>query len=252
MTPDNPLGGDAFEGLAQLDADDPRPGYECFGGPAGESDLQIPAMQIGQWVPGQGGGDFPAGTGIKVPAGSKIVMQMHYNVPPGNTASDRTEVQLKFDTSVEKEAAFAPWLDVAWVAGLMPIPAFEPDVVHSKTGDPRPFFSAFVGDTDVSQGFRIHSAMLHLHKLGTRAHVEIHRADGSKQTILSISSYDFNWQRLYELETPIEFYPGDQLSVECHWANTPEQREGGMPVEVNWGEGSVDEMCVANLYVSEP
>ncbi len=251
VTPDNVLGQAAFDGLAQLDADDPRPGYECFGGPAGESDLQIPAMQIGQWVPGQGGGDFPAGTGIKVPPGSKVVLQMHYNLSLGAGAADQTELLMKIDSTVDREAAFAPWLNVAWVDGGMSIPAFQ-STTHTHTGDPRGWFSIFAGDTDVSNGFRIHGAMLHMHKLGTAASVSVIRQDGSREVILSISDYDFNWQRLYELAEPVDFLPGDELSVECHWENTPERQGGAMPVDVNWGEGSGEEMCVANLYVSEP
>lgn len=253
ITPDNPLGEMAFDSLADLDAADDAPGYECFGGPAGESGLQIPAQQIGQWVPGQGGGDFPAGTGIEVPPGSKVVLQMHYN---GTQGSDLTEVDLKLDSSVELSAAFAPWLNIKWVFGDMEIPAFEKEVVHEITADPRDFFDSFVGGVPLDDGFTIHAVMMHMHKLGVHGFVALERASGEQEVLLEISDYDFHWQRLYQLATPVDFRPGDKLTVRCEWDNSAANQDatGGemsAPLDVNWGEGSGDEMCVANMYITE-
>ena len=52
----------------QLDDADPAPGYVCFGGPGGPNG-GADAQWLGAWAPGTLGNDFPAGTGIKVPAG---------------------------------------------------------------------------------------------------------------------------------------------------------------------------------------
>ncbi len=71
VRPDNPLGESVFDSLAQLDSEDPEPGYKCFGGPGGESGLQIPAQQIGSWVPGSGGGTFRPGVESKSHLGQK-------------------------------------------------------------------------------------------------------------------------------------------------------------------------------------
>jgi hypothetical protein len=256
VTPDNPLGPEVFDELAALDAAEPEPGYTCFGGPSGDSELNVPAQQLGQWVPGQGGGDFPGGTGILVPAGSKIVLQMHYNLLSG-VAPDHTMLDVMIDSAVDKPAGFAPWLDVNWVFGSMDIPAGEPEVVHNLTDDPRDFFTTFIPHVDTSQGFLVHAVMLHMHKLGVSGTVAIERQDGTRDVLLSVSRYDFNWQRLYQFVEPIQFHPGDKLTVECRWNNSPEHQPviDGMkqaPRHVNWGEGTYDEMCVGNLYVSEP
>jgi hypothetical protein len=255
VTPDNPLGAQVFDELAELDAAEPDPGYTCFGGPSGDSDLPIVAMQLGQWVPGQGGGDFPAGTGIEVPAGSKVVLQMHYNLLAG-TAPDLTQLEIMMADAVDRPGAFAPWLNVGWVFGGMKIPPGQADVVYGITDDPRPFFEQMIGDVDTTQGFLVHAIMLHMHKLGMSGVVAIERQDGTRDVLLSISRYDFNWQRLYQLAEPVEFKNGDKLTVECRWNNGPENQPviDGMqqaPREVNWGEGTFDEMCVGNLYISE-
>ena len=49
----------------------------------------------------------------------------------------------------------------------------------------------------------------------------------------------------YQLSSPVEFYDGDQLSLTCTFDNTAEGAE-----RTNWGEGTDDEMCVANLYIT--
>jgi mono/diheme cytochrome c family protein len=255
VTPDNPLGAGVFDSLAALDAADEKPGYECFGGPSGDSELPIPAAQLGQWVPGQGGGDFPAGTGIEVPAGSKVVLQMHYNLNSG-PAPDLTKLDIMLGEPVDRPAAFAPWLNTSWVFGGMEVPAGNAAVVHELTGDPRGFFKQFIGNVDTTNGFLVHAIMIHMHKLGVSGEVAIERADGSHDTLLSVSRYDFNWQRLYQLAEPVAFHDGDELTVRCHWDNGPDNQPiiDGMkqaPRTVNWGEGTGDEMCVGNLYISE-
>ncbi|MFO0550988.1 MAG: monooxygenase [Polyangiaceae bacterium] len=245
VSPDNPLGQTAFDVLADLDTQDPEPGYKCFGGPAGDAGIPIPAQQIGQWVPGQGGGDFPDGTGIEVPAGSKVVLQMHYSLPNGNDqmASDMSQISFKVDSSVAHPAAFAPWLDAGWVAGGMEIPAHQKDVRHSKQDDPRNFFSDFIGSVDTTDGFRIYGVMLHMHKLGRGGTVTLIHEDKTEETLLAIEDWQFNWQRHYTFAEPVDFKPGDELRVECIWDNNTDK-------DVNWGEGTVDEMCVGNLYIS--
>lgn len=256
VRPDNPLGEGVFDSLAQLDAEDPEPGYTCFGGPGGGSGLDIPAQQMGQWVPGQGGGDFPAGTGIKVPPGSKVVLQVHYSIGTGEIPSDLTTIDLKIDKQVDRMAAFAPWLDPVWTGGEMPIPAGEKDVMFGRSGDPRGFFKLFIADMDIAAGFEIHAVSLHMHKLGQSATVRMKKQGGKEQTLLSIQDWDFNWQRLYQLEEPVTFEKGDELTVECHFDNSQENQPvvDGVkqpPKDANWGEGTSDEMCVDNNYIVE-
>ncbi len=256
LSPNAPLADDAFKGLAELDAKEDGPGYTCYGGPSGASGLKVPIQQIGQWVPGMQGMDFPAGTGIPAPAKSRIVLQVHYSMefaPPG---PDKTSLEFKLDSKVERKAAFAPWLDLVWPLGNMPIAAGDQVASHIKTDDPREFWKIFTGDMDTSQGFVIHSALLHMHTLGSTAHTAIERADGSEQMILRVPHYDFDWQRIYVLDKPLTFVPGDKLTVRCQWDNGPANQvkingKVRTPADVNWGEGTLDEMCVANLYISE-
>jgi len=59
----------------QLDNDDPDSGYSCFGGPG-----FTPQSGLGGWAPGMQAQFFPDGVGVRVPAGARVVMQVHYNL----------------------------------------------------------------------------------------------------------------------------------------------------------------------------
>ena len=68
------------------DTADPRPGWECFGGPGLPStsrnalDGLDAAPWLAGWAPGGRENVFGDGYGVPVPAGSRIVVQMHYNL----------------------------------------------------------------------------------------------------------------------------------------------------------------------------
>jgi len=256
IPPDSIFGASLFDKLDEWQDLDELPGYTCFGGPSGDG-TQIPVQQVSQWVPGAQGGDFPEGTGIQIKPGSKIVLQVHYNTLAAGPEPDLTSVKLRVDAEVERRGGFAPWLDVSWPAGGMHI-APGAVVTHSAQGDPRPIVTALglIGEVNLDDGMWIHTIMLHLHLLGTAGRL-YHIHAGGEELLLDVPRYDFHWQREYHLLTPRFFAPGDEIRVECDYDNSPENvlrrfGPGASPIDVVWGEGTNDEMCVANLYVSEP
>ena len=66
-------------------------GWSCFGGIGVDSGQ--PALDdapwISAWAPGWGSGRLPEGTGVSLPKGSLVVMQVHYNLVNGG-APDRS------------------------------------------------------------------------------------------------------------------------------------------------------------------
>jgi len=251
--PDGVMGESVFDTLAAWEDLDDEPGYTCYGGPGGDSSTQVPAQQLGQWVPGMGDLAFPMGAGIEVPPGSKVVLQLHYFHPDGDTQVDQTGLGIELEDSVSLAGAFAPWLSGVWPTGGMEIPAGEAHVEHTTEGDPRTFFEFLVGGLDLSAGFDVHSALFHMHQLGVRGELEVTHADGSSEVVVVVDPWDFNWQRVYQLEESIAFRDGDSLRVTCIYDNSADNpNTGGSPVDVNWGEGTQDEMCVGNLFVTVP
>ncbi len=168
IRPDGLMGESVFDSFAQWDADDPKLGYPCFGGPSGpDANVQVPIEQLAQWVPGGQGWDFPEGTGIEVPEGSKIILQLHYYAGVGiEDTADQTSIDLRLEENVQNIAGYAPWLNGSWPLGNMEIPAGDDQVSYEITGDPRSFFGLLNPNFNLDEGFRIHSMMLLMHRLG--------------------------------------------------------------------------------------
>ncbi len=239
-----------------LDAADAGPGFGCSLGMAAPT--QYPYQLLGGWAPGGYGGALPQGTGVKVPAGSHLVVQIHYHNPNRAPKPDLSRLDLQLADSVARPSTWLSILNPNWLTApdRFEIPAGKKDVRFTFTGDPRKNLAFVPGELDLSNGFVVHAAALHMHMLGTGGKLVIEHAGGSTEPLLSISRWNFMWQFGYQFASPATFGKDDQLMLQCRWdnsaANQPvmdgvQQR----PKLVRWGERSTDEMCVGYLYVSE-
>jgi hypothetical protein len=244
---------DSAELPAQWDAEDATPGYSCFGGPFGSRPQTFAVNLLTAWIPGYQGTTFPRGGGVLVEPGATIVMQLHYNLNNLPSAqADQTEVQFQLADAVTRRLAYQPMLDVAWVAGQMKIPANTTDVTHQYVADPRSFFKLLGSPLDTTNGFNLEAVMFHMHQLGKRGELWLEKADHRRIKVLDIPNWDFHWQNEYQLAEPLRFEPGDMLRVKCTFDNVDGRWGPGIPSrETNWGEGSTEEMCVANILSSE-
>lgn len=228
--------------FAALDAEDPDPGYLCYGGPGGDR-----PNWLGSWVPGSTAGALPAGSGLRVEPGAKIVVQMHYHTLPG-AGPDRTVLKIRTADAVERVATVAPFTNPGWVTGMTPmeIPAGAPEVVKSFSIDLSKALPLLAegNDLDPTRPLLLHSAAVHMHTLGVSGSIKVEHAAGGNDCALDIPRWDFNWQGSYQLTAPITVQPGDKLTLECKWDNSA----GDAPVY--WGEGTGDEMCLGVVYLT--
>ena len=203
---------------------------------------------LGGWAPGSPGGDFPAGTGIRVKAGSKLIVQMHYNtLELRDDIADQSTIELKIDDSVDKEAIAQFFTNPYWVRGGMPIRAGEKDASHAFEWD----LTTLVGGRTIN----VYTANLHMHRLGTSARLAVTHPNGQKTCLLDIPRWDFDWQRSYALKKPVTMKPGDKLSIRCNWDNSAANQpvidgKRAEPRKVNWGEGTADEMCLGSVLLT--
>ncbi len=229
-----------------LDAADPGPGYPCYGGPGGEASQK--AQWLGAWVPGTGGGEMPAGTGILVKPGSKIALQMHYHPLPG-ALPDQSTLKVRTAETVERPAYLLPLTNPGWLVDSPPmtIPAGAKDTVHSFEIDlGSAIFYLFPGSPfGIGKPVVAHAAGVHMHTLGTRASLTVERGDTS-ECLVDVPRWDFNWQGTYDLTGSTVVEPTDKIRLECHFDNSA----GDQPLK--WGEGTGDEMCLGMIYVSAP
>jgi Copper type II ascorbate-dependent monooxygenase, C-terminal domain len=237
---------------------DSTPGYSCYGGPSLTGDDQIPANFLAGWVPGSGGSALPAGTGVEIVPGARLILQVHYNLDNVRPAPDRSTVEFQLADSVAKRGSYVPLVDFRWLAirQTFRIQAGRKRNVHTVTLDPRSFLPFIGARIDVSNGFTIHSVLHHMHLLGKRGDIALVRANGRRVPLLSIRDWHFHWQREYQLARPEPFAPGDRLSLRCEHDNTAANQpfvngRRQRPRTIFWGENSTDEMCISFLYVTE-
>jgi hypothetical protein len=213
------------------DAEDGE-GWACFGGPGAGVDVSN-VRWLGSWAPGGQRGDFPAGTGIPMKAGSKLVLQVHINTAVEEPAPALVSVDVSVENEVEQPALIQPWTNPSWVfGGAMGIPANTDGVTH-EWGYKLP----------AQYAFKVHSSSLHMHTRGTAARLWVERKDGSEECLLGIDDWDFDWQRSYDLLDPMVLEEGDTLNISCTWDNPTDE-------DIYWGEGTGDEMCLGTMFVT--
>lgn len=230
------------ERVRKLDAEAEGPGYDCFG-----------STGVGSWLtsyePGGYPQDVPGGLGLQIKPGSLLVLQVHYNTL-NETGADQSSVQLAFEDEVDRIGRTSLFMNPSWLTGQMPIPANQSDVVHRYQGVP---FDLLLnpGEHD------IYAVDLHMHTLASSGSIGIVRAaDQSQEILLDIPSWAFEWQETYRFKQPVRLHAGDQLWVECHYDNTADKQlvvagKRLMPRDVNWGEGTTDEMCLGNVLLTK-
>lgn len=218
-------------------------GYTCFGGPTPDAATAVPPPQLGAWVPGSLPSVAREGRGVRIEAGSRIVMQVHYNTLEVSPGPDQTEVQLILDSEAPEiliETKPMPILDLE-------IPAGMSDVNHTRV---------FRNWND--EPMTITSLSAHMHLLGTQFSAHWTPAigeSGEPMCLLEIPRWDFQWQQGYArpVDDPVVLQPGEGIEVSCTYDNSVVNQPvvNGMqvdPRDVTWGEGTLDEMCI--LYIS--
>ena len=74
--------------------------------------------------------------------------------------------------------------------------------------------------------------------------------DGTREPLLSVPNYDFNWQMTYHLAEP-KFVPaGTTILVEGAFDNSPTNPDNPDPnASITWGDQSWEEMFIANMQM---
>ncbi len=238
--------------LEAMDAAEPGPGYTCFGG-AG-----VPANWVGSWVPGSDVSRLPEDTGIRIEPGSMMIVQMHYNTLSSGSAEDQTRVEFETRDQVARPGLTVPFTKLQWVTGTEPmhIPAGDPVVTHSYDL-PALLLKQRLDNLGLGVGdsFLVHNVGLHMHYLGTAGRLSVVRDDDQEDCMLDIDRWDFGWQGGYTLRDPMRIDGGDRLRISCTWDNSADNQpvvDGDIlpPQDVEWGEGTTDEMCLGVMYVT--
>jgi hypothetical protein len=257
-------------------------GWTCFGeGTLPHTPLADFAQTalLSNWSPGSGAVDFPKGTGYVIPAGSMVVMQVHYNLLAGHRAVKNSLVLHTVPLSTPLRPLHVQELEAppdlpcpAGVTGplcdraasladqgrrfgrtaVVEADGIEALCGHDASNPP-------VGDTASctwrlgSGGYLVRVAP-HMHLLGVGFSMVLDPGTPQARTVLQVPNYDFHHQRAYNLATPVRVTAGEPVRITCTYDPRLAQELPLLrkvpPHFVTWGDGSTDEMCVGVTWTS--
>ncbi|MYE11521.1 MAG: redoxin domain-containing protein [Gammaproteobacteria bacterium] len=180
---------------------------------------------LGGYVPGSVVRQYPPDTGTLLPAGARIVFQMHYT-PYGKAITDGSKLGIYLHDEPPKYQLGGTTL----VNTKIRIPPHAKAHSESKSE---------VLERDVL----LYSLLPHAHYRGKASDFVAHYPDGSSEVLLSVPNYDFNWQTSYVLRNPKMLPAGTRIVHTTTWDNSTQNPANPDPDrEVPWGLQSWDEM----------
>jgi hypothetical protein len=229
----------------KLDAAEEGAGYTCFGGPGFTPGID---SALGGWAPGLRARQMPEGVGLNLPAGARVVMQVHYSTA-GHGGHDHSEPEAQ--GSHADQTKFGLYFSKERVQRrLFFIPVFNP-LFRIPPGDTRHEVNArFIVPPLLDA--KAYFVVPHMHTLGREIQVELERFFAPPQPLIYINDWDFNWQGFYEFVEPVPIPALSSLHVKCTFDNSADnpRNPNNPPKAVTWGEQTSDEMCLAFLGVT--
>lgn len=258
-------------------------GWPCFGA-ASEPGLPVDQIlstpMLSVWTPGHGADVLPRDTGIALPAGSLVIMQVHYNLLAGDKPVKNSLVLHTVPISTPLKplkllVMYAP-PDIPCPVGITGplcnraaslanlaqrfgegavtfVNEVEAACGRNPSDPPEGDSTSCTWPIWTSGGYIVR-VQGHMHLLGRTFQMVLNPGTPGAKTILNIPDYNFDYQKAYNLSAPVAMGPGDKIEVSCTYDPTLAQElpilRKSPPHFVTWGEGSSDEMCTGLAWYS--
>jgi mono/diheme cytochrome c family protein len=242
--------------------------FPCFSNP------DIDVSLIAAWAPGAVPTTLPENSGMPIKPGARIVVQMHYH-PYGQTEVDQSSVALRLTSDRPDYEAMIALLgnfdshNMSKGTGLMPGAGDGGSPEFLIPAGARGHMETMVyKQLDVPIAVPVFAVANHMHYVGVDMKIEHTFSNTSaddRECLLQTPRWDFNWQRMYNYDVPIDdmptIRPGDELIMRCTYDNSMENEfvkdalaERGLPapIDVRLGEQTLDEMCLGVFGVLAP
>ena len=196
-----------------------------------------PGTLIATTAPGTNAMIYSPGDAMKVPAGSTLILQVHYTAN-GKGETDQSSVGMIFAKQPPQR-----------------------EIHNSAIMNPMMKIGAGVSDqaidtaVEFSQDSHITALFPHTHLRGKSWEYRLIYPDGRSQVILSVPKYDFNWQTYYIYSQPLAVPKGSRLEATAHYDNSVNNPSNPDPkIDVRWGEQTWQEMQYTGItyFVDQP
>jgi hypothetical protein len=170
----------------------------------------------------------------RIPAGSKLIFQVHYT-PNGTATTDQSEAAVSFadPANVANEVRITAGYNFQFL-----IPPGAPDYKITQ-------------QLRIAQDSLVFSLTPHMHYRGKSFKFTARYPEGGEEVLLDVPRYDFNWQNIYLLRQPKRLPEGTIVDMEAHYDNSADNPLNPDPTQgVHWGDQTWDEMMLGSLVVS--
>ncbi len=194
-----------------------------------DTNEELPSYErLANFAPGRNPWILEPGTVKVIPAGAKIVLEMHYTKATGKVEKDRSMVGLIF--------------------------AKEPPDKHLFThGIANMYFSIPPGAENhrvtacwtTKEDIHLQSMMPHMHLRGKAMEYKAFYPDGRSEVLLNVPNYSFSWQTVYCLKKPAALPKGTKIVVTAYFDNSAKNKNNPDPTKaVRYGDPTYDDMVI--------
>ena len=202
------------------------------GDSANASKDDVPNDWLTGYAPGQPPDVFKPGQAKLVPAGSDIVLEIHY-VPVGKPTTDQSRLGLVLAKQPPSERA----MTLSAGNSSFKIPPGDPNFRVDAT-------------YTIPEDVTLLGMHPHMHMRGKAAQYRVVFANGRKETLLNVPKYTWHWQLWYDLAEPLKLPKGTKLECTEHFDNSVNNPDNPDPTKtVIWGQQTSDEMMVCMFNV---
>ena len=191
------------------------------------------ARLLATYAPGTDAQVFPEGTALRLSPGGLLHLQVHYTAN-GTAGTDRSKVGLIFAKEPPPEELRAG----QFINAQFTIPAGAINYEVST-------------DVTFTQDALLRGIFPHTHVRGKRWSYTLELPDGTKQPLLSVPKYDFNWQTYYMFREPLAVPKGARIISTAWYDNSAANKSNPDPtIAVKWGDQTWEEMQYTGILYS--
>ncbi|HYO23762.1 MAG TPA: redoxin domain-containing protein [Lacipirellulaceae bacterium] len=189
---------------------------------------------VAAFAPGMPAIAGPEEFAVRIPAGSKLIFQVHYT-PNGRATTDQSEAAVVFSdpAKVQKQVRITAGFNFKFM-----IPPGAADYTVTK-------------QLPIRRDTLVYTITPHMHYRGKSFKFTARYPDGGSEVLLDVPRYDFNWQNTYLLKTPKRLPAGTVIDMEAHYDNSANNPLNPDPSQfVYWGDQTWEEMMLGSLTTS--
>jgi mono/diheme cytochrome c family protein len=198
--------------------------------PDGSGELKF-GQFLTRFLPGTKPPIWEPGTVRKIPAGAKILFEIHYARTTGKVEKDRSTIGLVFAKHPPQKELMTAMVSNYYFR--IP-PGAENHRVTSCWTTP--------------QDIHLVTARPHMHNRGKAMEIKVFYPDGRSEVLLNVPKYDFAWQTSYSFKQPVAIPKGTRFMVTAYFDNSAKNKFNPDPAQtVRFGNPTYDEMMVGAL-----